>query len=249
LLLVGLALPSIALSRSNVVVSLQFDDGRADQYQAGAIMAKQHVHGTFFINSGRPGLPGFMPWKQIQALQAAGNEIGGHTIHHADLSAVPLSVAKTEICADRKRLVAHGFRAVDFAYPYGRSTPAVQAIVARCGYLSARDIGGFRASTTCLSCPFAQPLPPPGTGAFGSRYLLRTPPSIKIDTSLQTLEDTVIAAEAHGGGWVQFVMHHICAGPGCDSLSVSPATLMSLIKWLKNRGVPIQTSKQVLREG
>ena len=33
--------------------------------------------------------------------------------------------------------------------------PAVQAIVARCGYLSARDIGGFRASLSSIRVPFA----------------------------------------------------------------------------------------------
>ncbi len=63
-------------------VSLTFDDGRTSQQNAGAILAAHGVHGTFYIISGDLGTSNyFMTLDQVRALAAAGNEIGGHTLH------------------------------------------------------------------------------------------------------------------------------------------------------------------------
>ena len=44
------------------------------------------MHGAFYINSGYVGTGnGYFTWNELRALQAAGNEIAGHTLTHRDL--------------------------------------------------------------------------------------------------------------------------------------------------------------------
>ena len=74
-----LAGPGIA--QAETIVSIQFDDGISDQYQALPILAAHGMHGTFFINSAEVGTSGFyMNWSQVHDLADAGNEIGGHAL-------------------------------------------------------------------------------------------------------------------------------------------------------------------------
>ena len=85
-----------------------------------------------------------MTWQQISDLQADGNEIGGHTVDHVDLTSTTLSAAekRRQVCEDRQNLVTRGFNPVSFAYPYSRHDAAARTIVAECGYSSARGAGG-----------------------------------------------------------------------------------------------------------
>jgi peptidoglycan/xylan/chitin deacetylase (PgdA/CDA1 family) len=62
------------------VVSIEFDDGYSDQYQALSMLSAHNMHATFFINSGSPGQQNYMTWSQLHDLTSAGNEIGGHTV-------------------------------------------------------------------------------------------------------------------------------------------------------------------------
>src|SRR4051812_23235099 len=88
LLLLAVAAPA----RAATVVSLTFDDGQATQYGIKGTLASHGVHGTFFLNSPNVGTTSFyMTWTQIGALAADGNEIGGHTLTHADLTSNTLS--------------------------------------------------------------------------------------------------------------------------------------------------------------
>src|SRR4051794_36982714 len=50
------------------MVSLTFDDGTADEYQARSLLASHGMHGVFYVNSGRFGLPGYMTQSQVQDL-------------------------------------------------------------------------------------------------------------------------------------------------------------------------------------
>ena len=80
------------------------------------------MHGTFFINSAEVGTSGFyMNWSQVHDIADAGNEIGGHTLHHPDLTTISAAEATTEICDDRTALVNQGFTVTNFAYPYGHT--------------------------------------------------------------------------------------------------------------------------------
>ena len=137
-----LAAPGLA-SASRTIVSLTFDDGRASQYTMRPLLASHGMNATFYVISNEPDVStNYLTWQQIHELASDGNEIGGHTLDHYDLTTLDATEAKHQICGDRDALIAHGFSPVSFAYPYGASTPELEQIVAACGYSSARATWG-----------------------------------------------------------------------------------------------------------
>src|SRR5262249_44760342 len=146
-----------------------------------------------------------------------------------------------QVCNDRVALLNAGFAAASFAYPFGANNAAVEQVVASCGYNSARDVGGIVSNGSCSGCPFANTVPPRKLMA------VRTPDSIDVDTTLETLQGYVLQAEQHGGGWVPLVFHHVC--DGCSSLSVTPANLEAFLDWLAARsanGTVVETIGEVI---
>ena len=110
---IGLALPATSAAATDpiplvltptTVVTIGFDDGTADQFAALQELQLHGMHATFFINSGFIGDPDHMSVSQLQQLQAAGNEIGGHTIDHANIQPLPPAEAMREVCDDRAQL-------------------------------------------------------------------------------------------------------------------------------------------------
>ena len=77
-----------AHASTNTTVVLTFDDDRSDQMTANSLMDARGMVGTFYVNSNTVGDSGHMSWAQLQALQASGDEIGGHTLDfpHVDLT-------------------------------------------------------------------------------------------------------------------------------------------------------------------
>jgi Polysaccharide deacetylase len=183
---------------------------------------------TVFAMSGRVGLPGYLTAAQLRSIQAAGNEIGGHTINHPDLSALPAAAQRYEICDDRAALERDGLRVTDFAYPYGDWNSATPGIVRACGYQSARIAGGIRSPNGCDGpCPVVESIPP------RRPWFTRTVASVIVSTSLRTMEGYVRAAERHGGGWLQIVFHYVC--DQCNLYSVTAPTLERFVAWLARR--------------
>ena len=241
-------------------VSLTFDDGRASQVNAGAILAAHGVHGTFYIISGYLGSdPYFMSLDNVRSLATAGNEIGGHTRTHPDLMTLSANAAVEEICGDQQQLQSWGFPAVSFAYPFGATNPAVESIVKSCkehgysvtDYNSARVVGGLQ----CPGCDVAESLPP--NDAFSIRTAGDSPRS---STTLAELESMVTQAETTGG-WLVIPFHSVCSAPGtaplpgdasdCGGLySISYANLDQFVQWLSERsgsGTTIKTVGEVMQ--
>ena len=114
----GLTAGSAAAAPGDTIVSIQFDDGISDQYQAGALLASHGMHGTFFINSGEVGSSGFyMTWSQIHDLASAGNEIGGHTLHHPDLATISTAQAHAGDLRRPHRARESGFHGHELRVP------------------------------------------------------------------------------------------------------------------------------------
>ncbi|GAB3985989.1 hypothetical protein GCM10029978_100300 [Actinoallomurus acanthiterrae] len=246
LLCAALAVPgaTTAHAAATTVVTLGFDDGVKDQFtNARPILQAHAMHGVFYINSGQTNLTNYMSQSDIAALASDGNEIGGHTVDHADLTTLSSDDAKREICNDRVTLLNWGFAVKNFAYPYGATNAAVEQIAHDCGYNSARTVGGVVSPGSCDGCGYAETIPP------ADAYNTQTPDSIKSDTSLATIKGYVTNAENHGGGWVQLVFHHVC--DACtDTYSVSPSTLSDFLDWLAPRrllhGTTVKTVDQVI---
>ena len=74
---------------SPVTVSLTFDDGTADQTQAGPMLASHGMNGTFYIISGRVGTPGYLSLSDLQTLASGGNE---SVITRSAISISPTSI-------------------------------------------------------------------------------------------------------------------------------------------------------------
>ncbi len=79
-----------------------------------------------------------MSWDELRALDAAGVDVGGHTVNHAVLANLPLSEARREVLGCRDALAERlGRGPRHFAYPNGYHTPAVRRLVADCGFEAA----------------------------------------------------------------------------------------------------------------
>lgn len=179
-----------------------------------------------------------MTWQQVNDLYSDGNEIGGHTSEHVNLTQVDSDEATREICYDRNLLLSHSFPVTDLAYPYGAKNASVESIARSCGYNSARG-----AESVAGSCPptCADLLPP------RDPYATKVIGSVSAADSLTTLENKVINAEQNGGGWAQLVIHNVCSA--CSADAISPATLSAFLDWLQPRaaiGTTVKTVQQVI---
>jgi peptidoglycan/xylan/chitin deacetylase (PgdA/CDA1 family) len=235
---VGLALLALGAgpaAAAPTVISLDFDDGWADGVQAGAALQQRGLQGTFFVISGYLGKAGYMSIDQLQQLQAAGHEIGAHSVTHPDLTTLPLDEAQREICMSRDVLMSLGLDVRSFAYPYGVTSPDVSTAVELCGFDSARAVGGLDDQTP------AETIPP----AYA--FEIRTRASIRSSDTLAQIEEWVQAAEAVGG-WYHLMFHRICDG-ACDPYSISLADFSALLDWLVARaplGTVVRTQRDVI---
>jgi peptidoglycan/xylan/chitin deacetylase (PgdA/CDA1 family) len=223
---------SPALQDARTIVSLTFDDTFADNYQVGALAVARGLRVTFYVNSGRLGLSGYMTRAQVEALETAGHEIGGHTVSHANLATLATDEVRRQVCNDRVALLNAGFVIRNFAYPFSGQNSTVRNIVAECGYNSGRLVGGLVSGATCASCPYANTRPP------ADAFQILTNESVKSGTTLAQLQQYVTQAEQRGGGWVPLVFHHVCSGCSVDAVSV--ATLTAFMDWLAARGPATQ---------
>jgi peptidoglycan/xylan/chitin deacetylase (PgdA/CDA1 family) len=228
--------PPAAAATSPTTVTIQFDDGNADQYQALAVLTSRGMHATFYVNSGPVGDASHMTWGQLHDLAAGGNEIAGHTITHANIKKLKTGPARQEVCGDRVALFDHGFSPVSFAYPFGSFDSVSAQIVADCGYNSGRGVSGVDGRRV-----FAESIPP------ADAYATRTPPNVKSGTTLATVQDYITGAEQNGGGWVQLVIHHLC--DRCDAYSMALTDFTTLVDWLAARapsGTVVSTTVEVV---
>jgi hypothetical protein len=187
-----------------------------------------------------------MTWPQIHTIADAGNEIGGHTLHHINLTSVNTATATAEVCNDRSNLIAQGFPApASFAYPEADYNNTAKQVVQSCGYSSARTVGDIR-GPDCDDCDYAETIPP------DAAFALRGPDSAESSTTLATMQKYVTQAETHGGGWVVLSFHGICSNSCTDSSSFNPATFTAFLDWLQTRaatGTVVKTVGEVMGGG
>jgi peptidoglycan/xylan/chitin deacetylase (PgdA/CDA1 family) len=238
---------------ARTVVSFTWGGGRGDQMGALPAFRRYRMHATFYVPSGlvcRPGTgPGcahspYLTLGDVRRIAADGNEIGGLSVQHVPLAGLSAVEAQREICDDRVNLTRWGLRVTDFAYPFAQVNQTLQDLARRCGYNSALGTGQLRGAGLCLHCAWAETIPP------RNPYLLRTP--IEVDSvgttwSPATFEKIVTGARQHGGGWVIFTIHDVCAH-AC-ALGVTRPELDSVLGWLARHaghGVSVRTVRQVI---
>jgi peptidoglycan/xylan/chitin deacetylase (PgdA/CDA1 family) len=230
------------------IVSIQFDDGTADQIDTLPFLQAHGMVATFYVNSGPvlAGDPSHMTQAQLTELFNAGNEIASHTVDHVNIQPLSVEDARAEVCTDRNNLKAMGFPVQSFAYPFGSFDAQSEAVVQACGFNSGRGVAGV--SVHVNKDQFGETVPPVDP------YATRTPPSTKKATKLSTLEKYVTNAEAGVQAtcqtlWVQLVFHRFCEAH-CGAYTMQPEKFTGLLDFLQTEvtagRVSVQTTAQVI---
>jgi len=228
----------VVVPPGGTAVSLTFDDS-FDSHALAADLLDQHgMLGTFFVILGRLDGEEYLTLDQVRDLADRRHEIAAHTFTHRRLPDLPADEAERELCDARGALGDLGFPIESFAYPFGALDADLAAAAERCGYNSARAVGGLYDPAGCTTCPVRETLAP------GDPYAILTPGSVMATTTLEDLERSVTDAENAGGGWVVFVIHHVC--DDCGDLAMSPALLDDFLAWLEERGTLVATVDQII---
>lgn len=143
--------PYLCGERSGRVFGLTFDDGFRNVhrhvlpvlqrlgYTATNYFVAGHPDGTNFWDA-RHGVAQtpLMTRAEILDWAGAGNEVGSHTVDHADLTQIDADAAREQIQASRSVLEDLVQQPVEaFCYPYGHYAPLHARLVRESGYTSA----------------------------------------------------------------------------------------------------------------
>ena len=113
---------------------ITLDDGWDDGYTYALPILERHGFvATFFVIGSRIDRQGFLTSDHLQALVAAGDEIGDHTMDHVSLSQKSGATLTYEIDAAAARIAqVTGYWPESLAYPYGGVNARAEAGVAAC---------------------------------------------------------------------------------------------------------------------
>jgi len=111
-------------STSGGFLTVSFDDGYLNQFtNAFPIMKKFGYHGVAFVITGLIGQHfegrSLMEVEHLNSLEAAGWEIGSHSISHPYLTRLAPEALTTELLKSKKWGEDSGFSMEAMAYPYG----------------------------------------------------------------------------------------------------------------------------------
>jgi peptidoglycan/xylan/chitin deacetylase (PgdA/CDA1 family) len=143
------------------LVVLTFDDSVVSHATHVAPLLLRYGFGaTFFITEGFEFVfdkKHYMTWEQIQALNAAGFEIGNHTRRHAGVGKQTPEELKADVAYIESQCEAHGIpRPISFCYPGYQTSPAAARLLRERGYRFARA-GGARLYDPSLDDPLLLP--------------------------------------------------------------------------------------------
>lgn len=247
-----------------VTVSLTFDDQYAGQWlYLRPLLLQDNMRATIYVitSDTNAGHSCCMSWSQLDTMAAEGNDIGGHGVYHLNLTDPTLTYAQkvADVCGSYTDLVNNGIsNPVSFAYPFGSYDATAQSIVQSCGFKSARAGGGISSSLTTPGTPWVETIPPQNP------YAVR---AIDVDGNttkkLSDMENFVMAAAIHGGGWLPMIFHQVCDQAASDystcmsQYGIQDTVLAQFMTWLGNSGMgggapagtSVKTVAQVMANG
>jgi peptidoglycan/xylan/chitin deacetylase (PgdA/CDA1 family) len=259
-----LAPSSLTPGFGELVVSLTFDDTYDDHYDFVRPVL-DGIPATFYVNSPRFGLPGYMTESEVMELLRAGHEIGSHTLHHLHLATLSAAEQRTEMCSDRAALLALAFPVTTMAYPFGDENDSAHTVAESCPFAGARDVGGLRNSNplaggqgycgtaaSSLAKPDAEAIPPLAP------FVIRSRASVHTLCTVEDLRDMIEnAANDHKElplerrRWLVFNFHDFCDDCSGDTDTVPKSVFRSFVTWLRdqNGGIAVRdaTGEEIAR--
>lgn len=237
------------------MVTLAFDDGTQTQYNtAFPILKAAGLPATFYIitssmtKAARIGTTtkdinnSYMDASEVFALNAAGNEIGDHTVNHCDLvsatcpdaqvanSPDPLTTVQ-ELNQASGTLHTMGTVPVDtVAYPYGRYNQAIENTIQQNGFIAARTVDrGFN-------------LPNSDRYALKIQYVnASTTSDADFQNTVKPWIDSAIANKT----WLVLLFHQIeptsTIATTADPDATTPEMLQNIVDYLKQNNVMVKT--------
>jgi peptidoglycan/xylan/chitin deacetylase (PgdA/CDA1 family) len=228
----------------DTVVSLTFDDQYEDQWLYSVpLIAADNMTATYYVitSDSDNGYGCCMSWSQLDQLQASGNDVGGQTIDHPDLTSLTVAQMQAELCGSRQDMISNGITGpVSMAYPFGDYNSTVESVAAQCGWLTARVGGGLSDSNVTPEPPYVETIPPQNPEALRTIAV-----DGAADENLSDLESFVDAASAHGGGWLPITFHDVCDANASDYSdcmskygSIQDTVFGQFLSWLADAGQP-----------
>jgi peptidoglycan/xylan/chitin deacetylase (PgdA/CDA1 family) len=183
------------------VVSITFDDGWESAYtQAFPVLQRYGFHSTQYVITDEFNNNAYMSVDQLRAMLAAGTQIGGHTVTHADLTTLTAAELKHELKDSQDTLQQlFGGRVQDFTSPYGAyNTYTLHAIGTY--YRSQKNAEGDAGPATnpLLTVNIAANFNPLNFSSFSVRH----------DTTLADIQRLLDEA-AQRNGWIVLTYHQI----------------------------------------
>lgn len=144
------------LPEKSVVITI--DDGYADDYTYGFMMAKKyHVIMNFMIPTGLIGQPDYMTWDHLQELnQSPYAKIYNHTTSHAALGLVNKEDIVKEVTSANQDLAKHlGLKNDIVIYPYGSYSDEAISTLEELGMVAAvsTDPGRNECTSNIMKLP------------------------------------------------------------------------------------------------
>ena len=141
----ALAKRTVRLRHSRPMISFTFDNALYSACTRGRRLMEQYkVRGTFYISGGLTGRmqPERMhTLETLQALNKAGHEIGCRGFEHIQYQTLSREQVEADLARNLQFLRDHGLATdhLNFAYPFGCSSPGLKRLVSR-RFISARGI-------------------------------------------------------------------------------------------------------------
>ena len=202
--------------------TVSFDDGLEQDKKTLDVMRKYGIKGTFNLNSGLLGQKGDIKymgkyglanvdkgqrkrgfWKfadsdRIPADEIRqvyeGMELCTHSVHHVDLSKLSEKDASSELLQDREALQRFtDLPVVGHAFPFGKTSDAVEQALKTNGFLYARGIKSEKGKQKF---------------AFPEKPLNFNPTCWHIESDMEKLLDLFLAAEPENGDMLFYLWGH-----------------------------------------
>ncbi|HEY6794849.1 MAG TPA: polysaccharide deacetylase family protein [Kineosporiaceae bacterium] len=208
----------VTAAATSGLVSMTFDDGTSDHYtNALPILKANGQVGVFYLISGYLGASHYLTVDQAKQIQAAGNEIGAHTVDHPDLTKLSQAQVEAEL-RDSKRMLEANFGPVtDLAYPYGASNAQVRQIAATY-YASGRSTDG-------------------GANVPGQYDRYRLTIGYVLNTTTVAQVDQWLAQAKAANSWLILCFHGVSDGRPNETYNVSISQFTGMMAAVKESGL------------